>query len=28
VLPAFPGDIDWGLRLRYAGPVPYAAARR
>jgi hypothetical protein len=19
--PAFPGDLDWGLRLNYAGPI-------
>lgn len=26
-LPAFPSDIDWGLRLTYTGPIP-AAERR
>jgi hypothetical protein len=25
-LPPFPGDMDWGLRLQYAGPGPYVAA--
>jgi hypothetical protein len=24
-LPPFPGDLDWGLRLRYAGPATPAA---
>jgi len=27
VLPQFPADIDWGLRLTYTGPIP-AAERR
>jgi uncharacterized protein DUF4038/uncharacterized protein DUF5060 len=25
-LPPFPGDADWGLRLRYAGPAAYGSA--
>ncbi len=27
MLPEFPGDIDWGLRLTYEGPAP-ASQRR
>jgi hypothetical protein len=28
MLPDFPGDIDWGLRLTYSGPAPLQPGRR
>jgi hypothetical protein len=28
MLPDFPGDIDWGLRLTYTGPAPPAQGGR
>jgi hypothetical protein len=27
MLPDFPAEIDWGLRLTYSGPAPPEAAR-